>query len=144
MLFLTGFTKLTESGGMDKQNDIRAALDRLLARQNDDAFVIILDKKSGKFVQFAGGTAQGLQFDLPSQPLSCDETERATAVLAEYGIQMEEWNVYDRPGGESVGTQRGFQTVVGHDVERAVELAWRVLTDVYAFDHDFPMSIEEN
>jgi hypothetical protein len=73
LIALSGCTKPTGNDGLAKKSDIRTALSKLLERQNDDAFVIIEDRKSKKFVQFAGG--------------------------AEYGIQMEEWEVYDQPGG---------------------------------------------
>jgi hypothetical protein len=144
LIVLSGYSRLMENNRSTKKRDIRTALNMLLGRQKDDAFVIIEDRKSKKFVQFAGGAGQGLHFDLPSQPLSLEEMNRAKVVLAEYGIQMEEWEVYDRPGGKVVGMQRGFQADLGLDLDQAVEIVWRVLMDVYRFDQDFPMGIEEN
>lgn len=86
---------------MNQVRQIKAAINRLLNRDNDDAFVIIEDKKTGKFVQFAGGASQDLTFDLPGQTLSPDELARAKSVLKMFNVIFDEWDVYDRPGGES-------------------------------------------
>ena len=48
---------------------IEAALQALLQRNNEDAFVIFEDKATGKFVQFAGSAEQPLLLDLPLQAL---------------------------------------------------------------------------
>jgi hypothetical protein len=129
---------------MDGREAIRIALKKLVERSNEDAFVIIEDNSTKKFVQFAGGKMQDLVFDLPTQTLSSHELVRAKDALARFNIQLEEWNVYDRPGGKVVGTQSGFSKNLGKDVDIATEIAWTTLTEIYRLGQALDLSIEEN
>lgn len=129
---------------MEQIERIRAALNRLLERQDDDAFVIVEDKMSGKFVQFAGNAFQDLIFDLPGQALDSMELTRANILLRIFDISFEEWDVYDEPGGNVIGRQTGFCKSIGRDADFAAQLAWKVLTEVYALKEPIILSIEEN
>lgn len=121
------------------------ALKDLKTRQNEDAFLIIEESKSQKFVQFAGSTEEPLMFDLPAQGLTEDELERAKAVLGEYDVEMEGTPMYeDETMQKVVDTQYGFSAVLGDNLNLAVELAVRILTEVYQFDEDVKLLLEEN
>lgn len=121
------------------------ALKDLKTRQNEDAFLIIEESKSQKFVQFAGSTEEPLIFDLPAQGLTEDELERAKAVLGEYDVEMEGTPMYeDETMQKVVDTQYGFSAVLGDNLNLAVELAVRILTEVYQFDEDVKLLLEEN
>ncbi|MEL7168717.1 MAG: hypothetical protein AAGN64_05150 [Bacteroidota bacterium] len=61
--------------GIHPGRAILDALEALLLRDNDDAFVIIEDWPTGKFVQFGRGPS--LVLDLPLASLEPDEIERA-------------------------------------------------------------------
>ena len=123
---------------------ISAALSRLLKRKNDDAFVIIEDSSSGKFVQFAVNAFQEIIFDLPFQALDPMERTRATALLRISGITFEEWDLQEEPGGAYAGKQRGFGKNYGGQTELAAELAWKIFTEVYALKEPITLIFEEN
>ena len=126
------------------QERIEAALERLIDRDVADAFVILEDRSSGQFVQFAGGTDRGLLFDLPLQALNPEEKQRTVALLALYDIPLETGLLYDRPGGRPVGIHQSFQVDLERDVERATVLALRVFQTVYQVGADFPLEITEH
>ncbi|MEM1180898.1 MAG: hypothetical protein AAGM22_21315 [Acidobacteriota bacterium] len=122
---------------------LRAALVRLLERTNDDAFVIFDAHGTGKFVQFAGGHREGLRFDLPSQPLDGGEFAKAGALLSEYGIPFEAWDLVGQTELPPE-TQGSFSADMGRDVERASTAAWRVFVEVYGLQEGFAMAVTEN
>src|SRR5262245_54677429 len=87
---------------------IRDALSSLLVRRNEDAFVIIEDRQSGKFVQFAGSACEMLLLDLPSQPMSEPEFYRAVEFFRRRGIIGYDHDMLDELGGRVVGQQFSF------------------------------------
>jgi len=129
---------------METREAIRAALERLTLRGNKDAFVIIEDKGTGRFVQYAGGLTQGLLFDLPVQGLTPQELSRAACVLGRYGVYLEQHPMYDRPGGRKVGTSLALNRDLGRDIEAATEIAYAALTEIYMVREPIDLSIEEN
>lgn len=144
LLVSTGHAEDLRFNEIETQEKIRAALERLVERTHSDAFVIIEDKTTGKFVQFAGGNAQGLVFDLPAQTLNANELERAHHILTEFGIQLGTWEVYDRPGGEVVGSRSGFNKNLGNNIDRATKITWAVLRKIYDLGATLELKIEEN
>jgi hypothetical protein len=115
-----------------------------LKRQNEQAFVIFEEKTSGKFVQFAGSSREGLFLDLPSQTLDESEMARAKAYFLELGVQAEEYDVFDRPGGRPVGRQCSFQKDFGRDVRAAASVVSEVFRRVYRFHPDVELVVKEN
>ncbi len=127
------------------QQLIYAALERLLARSNQDAFLIIEEPKSQKFVQFAGSSEEPLIFDLPAQGLSEEELERAKALFADYDIEMEATPIYEDESMERIVDQQyGFSAILDQELELAVELASLVLLEVYGLEADAKLTLEEN
>lgn len=129
---------------MDNHRAIESALSRLLVRTEGNAFVIIEHRASGKFVQFAGSKSEPLLLDLPRQALNNAELERAIVLVRGLGADLEKWPMLDRPSGEVVGTESGFQLKLGQDTKQAADLALRIFAEVFQLPRDSPLSLEEN
>lgn len=129
---------------VNNHQEIESALSRLLSRTDGNAFVILEHKASGKFVQFAGSKSEPLLLDLPRQALNSAELERAMVLFRGLGSDLEESPILDRPGGEVIGTQSGFQLKLGQDTKQAADLALRIFAEVFQLPRDSPLSIEEN
>jgi len=126
--------------------EIAQALTRLLQRSNEDAFAIFAESRSQKFVQFAGGASSPLFLDLPSQTLSAQEMERATALFRDLGAGgAEEYEVYtDKTKKKVAGKQISFNLDLGQEVERAAQITLAIFRQVYQFPIYFQLVIAEN
>lgn len=124
------------------KSKIKIALENLLQRENEDAFVVFEEINTGKFVQFAGGKYEELLFDLPAQPLEGYELEKAKIILQEYNITFEEVEVFDE-NGNSAGYQKSFTQTLNNDVDLATELVEKVMGDIYNFNN-IELEIIEN
>jgi hypothetical protein len=122
---------------------IQSCLRTILREENEFAFVIFAEKRSGKFVQFTGSAKQGLQLDLPFQTLSEAEIAKARAFFRSQGIEAREYELFDRPGGKVVGHQRTFKEDLGRDVRGAARMAQDIFEQVYQFPADFELEITE-
>lgn len=129
---------------MDKKHVIYSALERLLQRPNRDAFLIIEENTTTKFVQFSKDNADNLIFDLPDQTLTSEEITRALQVLKRYELSHAEWEVFDQPGGKVVGIQKGFTRNVGKDIDVITEIAYTVFTEIYLFVEPIHLSMTEH
>jgi hypothetical protein len=116
------------------EKDINQAVDELVRKEGDGWFMIIEDPRTRKFVQFVWGTTEGLSFDLPSQALDQVELQRAKKVLSVYDIALETWQVYDRPNGNVVGEQCGFNKDISDTPELAKKIALDVFLEIYQVD----------
>ncbi len=96
------------------------ALQQLLARTNDDAFVIVEDVTTEKYVQFGAG--ESLILDLPLVALKGQEQQRASLAFARLGVSQPE--EYDK---DFFVLRCDF----GRDCQRAAKEALRVFADVY-------------
>ncbi len=123
---------------------IEKELNTLLARINEDAFVIIEEVLTKKFVQFSGNKAMQLLLDLPSQTLNKKEIKRAETLFIEFGLPIETYPTYNRPGGKKVALQRSFIMELGNDTRKAALIAMRIFKEVYGFSDSFNLAIEEN
>ncbi len=130
---------------MDNQSRITDALSSLLQRRNGDAFVIFEEKRSRKFVQFAGSVHDELLLDLPCQTLSPAEIERAKSLFETLGYSgPETYPLYTDPSMRTVaGIQTTFQMELGHDVEQAAKITLAIFENVYGYSSDFQLVIEE-
>jgi len=113
---------------------VESAIRLILENIGEGWFIILNTFFTEKFVQFAYDEDTGLIFDLPFQALDEDELVRARQVLGEVGVGDEVASIFDSPDGEAVGEQRSFNSMVGSDVDQAVDLVHRVFTYVYGFD----------
>lgn len=142
LLILSGCSEV--AAPVNNQARISTALTVLLNRSGDDAFVIIEEKRTGKFVQFAGSTDQPLLLDLPTQTLSQAEQDRAQELFVSLGAPgLEKWAVTDHAGAPA-GTQAGFQMEFGRDPDAAAVVAMRVFTEVYQFADLVELVITQN
>jgi hypothetical protein len=121
---------------------IARALVGLLSRLNDDAFVIIEEPRSGKFVQFGRGPV--LRLDLPCAALTPDEAERASELFD--GLGVEGPTEYDAPDPTAGRLRHGasFQVNFGEDIEAAARTAGLVLTRVFLLPSDAGLAITEH
>ena len=102
-------------------------------------FVVIRDRTSGKFVQFAGHKSEPLVLDLPLEALTALEKKRARAFFSQYGVQFsEEGQLFDVATGEPIGTIRSYKISFG----RAIDLAVQCALDVFRIVYQLPPSLE--
>ena len=125
---------------------VRDSLSALLQRSNQDAFVIFEEKKTGKFVQFAGSRNEDLLLDLPNQALTELEASKAKVVLRDWGASdPQEYVVFTDEDMDTVaGRQISFQINFGRNVSQAAQACLAIFERVYDFPADFELLIEEN
>ena len=130
----------------DNQTRITNALTALLQRRNSDAFVILEEKSTGKFVQFAGSSEEPLLLDLPFQALTKQEIKKAISALKEFGAgSPQEYDVYTDENMETVaGRQTSLQAYFGQDTYRAAQASMTIFEQVYGLPRNFALNIEEN
>jgi len=135
-----------EENPMTEANEsiIRDTLTLLLESEVEQAFVVFEHTPSGKFVQLAGSKSDPLLLDLPTQTLNGDELKRAVELFGEYGVELETWEVYDRPGGHVVGAQSGFQFIMERDLDIAVEISLRIFHEVFGLPSSFELNMIVN
>lgn len=120
-----------------KIDDAQAALERLVLRTNPDAFLIISETTTGKFVQFSHHPEHGIGFDLPVDSLSEEEQRRASRLLIAQGAELLSWQA----GGS---TMQAYSQRLRTDTLAAFRLAESVMHDVYGFGMDARYSLVEN
>lgn len=128
-----------------RKTEVREALTALLMRDNADAFVIIEEPVSGKFVQFSGSVTEPLYFSLPTGQMNTDEFERAKTVLRAYRIKVSEVALFtDESATKPAGSLMEFNEKLGRDVEQGVALVSKVMTRVFGFKPAVPISLIES
>lgn len=112
------------------QPRIVQALEEMLRREAG-AFVIIIETRTEKYVQFAGSddVEDPLLLDLPWQPLSPQEHARAREIFAHLSERAE--------------VESGFQLELDRDPQQGADLALRVLREVYHFGDDAELALIE-
>jgi hypothetical protein len=129
---------------MDNRTRILHALQSLIQSEDEQAFVIFEEKRTGKFVQFAGSIHQELFLDLPFETLDEDQVQRAESYFGELGVRQEESDLLDGPEGHKVGRQRSFQMTLGRDAEVATNITEQVFARVYRVRKDFELIVKTN
>jgi len=125
--------------------EIHDAFGWLLRQEGNEAFVVIEEPRSGKFVQFAGSREAPLLLDLPGQTLDPSEMDRARVLFHKLGVEgPEEWDVHDPLTGKVAGKQVGFQMKLGRDPRRAADIASRVFQEVYCFSADIKLHVSRH
>lgn len=115
------------------RGEISSALQKLLQRSNRDAFVIVNEVHSKKFVQFDGSTTESLLLDIPVQELSKKEEARAAKLFKSLGaLGRQEIPMVDRDG-QTAGTQVSYQMDFGRDADTdaAAAVTMRVFREVF-------------
>lgn len=129
----------------ENQKEIKTSLSSLLNRDNSDAFVIIEEPNSGKFVQFSGNSNEELNFSLPAQQMNEKELLKAKELLKNYGIQLEFMELFTDDSTKSpAGGLNEFSKKINNDIEQAVELVSLVMIDVFGFKANTELKIIEN
>lgn len=127
-----------------QKENIQYALNALLQRTNHDAFVIITEITSGKFVQFTTDGRQ-LFFDLPTQQFNRNQLDQVTSLLTSYEIFSETHSLYDsNTSSRRTGEITVFAKNLESNVELALEVIERLITEIYAPDKNIKLDIEEN
>ncbi len=122
---------------------VQAALDRLLARQNQRGpYVVIEDVPTRKFVQFAIDK-KGILVDLPTMALSEPERKRAALLFSRAGIRKP--NVVEgmNPESKKTFTFASYQLGFGTETARAGLFACRALQDVFLLAPTSPVNVIE-
>ncbi len=139
IIILTCLIAMGSLRTLDQNDQIKKAIQDLLVRTNFDAFLIIEDPKTKKYVQYATSEKDGLYFSLPTIMLSDEEIERARLVLGEYDIHLN----HEHKGDRSYAMQE-FAKSLGQDVDLATELVSRIMLEVYLFEPSIQLSLIEN
>jgi len=121
---------------LSETNKIRTALDLLMGQGGTGSFVIFEAPRSGKFVQFAGASNENLLLDLPTLPLSDDETARAREFFKQFGIGSPVLYEADNVKKGIVQKFISFQMDLDKDTERAARLVAAIFQQVYQFPPD--------
>ncbi len=138
---------------------IKSALTLLTQNQGDGWFCVIEEPKEEKFVQFAWDESEGLWVDLPSVALNEEEKARAVMMFSDYNISLEARCLHSGDDeehscdcddecdddcdccshdDEPIET---FNGSLGKDVDKACEIAYRVLTEVYKLSDKTKLSV---
>ncbi len=140
--FLTACTSSREFSADHGKEQIIVSLDKMLKRSNDDAFVIFIEKKTQKFVQFRGNDRESLMLNLPEQTLDNHELEKAKTLFKQYRVKLGK-----NPGipvGPDAGIDRSFDMEIGKDTKKGADIAMEVFREVYGFQGNFIIETEEN
>ena len=134
------------SADIARLNEIAQALNRMLERTNEDAFVIFEERTNRKFVQFAGSVGSPLCLDLPSQTLNAEEMQRATALFSSFGVASPETHPTYTDAAKKIaaGQQVSFNLNLGKDVQLAAQITLAIFQQVYHYPTDFQLVIAEN
>lgn len=145
------------------QETIKSALTLLTKNQGDGWFCVIEEPKNEKFVQFAWDESEGLWVDLPKVALTEDELARAVMMFSDYNISLEsrgfasddccddpECDCYDECDDDCDddcdccdhnGPIETFNGSLGKDIDKACEIAYRVLSEVYKLSENTRLNV---
>ena len=135
--------RLAKRGGDCSFEAFAESLRRLTERNKEDAFVILEDRVSGKFVQFGRGTT--IKIDLPLAALDEMETDRAADWFRNLGVESP--RSFDAPDPRESGklrSQASFEFDFGTDARRAAYSALDLFAAVYQLSDGVVWNIIEN
>lgn len=112
----------------EQTRQLEDSLEQLLARDNDNGFVVLEEQHSSKFVQFAASRETGIVLDLPVKSLSAEERQRADQLFSSFSVTH---NAY------------GFELPIGRDISLAVEITTRIFNEIYRLDAHAEFTITE-
>jgi hypothetical protein len=118
-------------------------LERLANRDADDAFVILEDTETKKFVQF--GRGPGIKLDLPLAALHESEAERAYAFFRELNVcAPRELDAPDPTNSNALRHHATFEYDFGNDARAAAHTALALFAAVYGECLQSRLSLIEN
>jgi hypothetical protein len=123
----------------------RRAMAASILGESYNPFVVFEDRRTRKFVQFAGDQAQPLLLDFPLQSLSPDEEQRAARFFSNLGVDRPtESQLYSYPSGEPATVSRSYQLNFVEDIEAAVSATLGLFTFVFRISEDaLELELEE-
>lgn len=134
----TGTQEQTTAGNLSTEWEatkarVKAAIESLDKRTNDDAFVVIEDLITGRAVQFQGGSGEPLSLFFPLNELRDDEVSRAASYFADF-----EFSEIDSAGVQA------YIIHLEHDHEKAAIVAIDVFMKIYQLSSNFDMHFAEH
>jgi hypothetical protein len=108
---------------------IRDALDLLVNKPRVHKAWVVVEHRSGKFVQFAGSVAEPLVLNLPWQPMTEVEFYRAVEYFKKLGVAGDEVGAFDEHGAR-IDAYFCFD-VTFRSVDAAAETALAIFKEVY-------------
>ena len=127
-----------------QKEEIRIALKALLKRDDFDAFIIIREQNTNKFIQFAINEGS-LLFDFPSNQLNDNQLNIAKKILSPYQILFEVQKAYDPDDNTKVvGEFGGFSKKINNDFDQAIEIIEKIITQVFDVNGEINLIIDEN
>lgn len=128
---------------LEALTEIRRRLAALQKRTNDDAFLVIEDRMTKKFVQFGGGGGGDCWVDVPSQTISEAEYPRAISQFRKYDTAGEMRLDLDRLG--PARPRKEFQlNLTIPSLDRAAQFVVEFFRAVYLVEGELRLGYEEN
>lgn len=114
-------------------------------RNRPGGYVIVENKKTGKFIQFANSKNKKILINIPYQTLDIDENKRASQFFYNRGIDNAAYSspAYDPVTQKQVGIQRSYESILNLKDSEISELAKAFFLEVYGYEENFPYKIEE-
>lgn len=140
-----------------QETAIRNALNTLLKNDSMDAFLVITEQHSGKFIQFEMGN-EHLILDLPTQQFNKTQKLKAQEILSSYTIpdeKEEEEEVDEVDTAEDDETVidndaiakesiAGFNQKISSDLDIVMEIINKVIDQVFELKDAIELELEEN
>lgn len=138
------YTKKPNTLSSGQKIKIRNSLQDLIKRDNSDAFVIITETTTDRFLQFAINNNQ-LLFDLPSGQLTPGELSKTKTILKEFNIPYTIQKAYDpNDATKVIGEFGGFSKEIGDDIDLALNITEKLITKVFNTKNKIAIKIDEN
>jgi hypothetical protein len=136
---------MTEAASPLDRSKVANALWALIKRTNEDSFVIVAERNTGKYVQFACDV-ENLTLDLPTNLLNHMEVARAAIYFFEtHGTRPEVMQLVDANGNPVPWD--GFVTFtleLAGNVQVATKIVFEIFDQVYQLAGPIDLIITEN
>lgn len=132
------------SESLDPPAAIYRALERLLGRVNDDAFVVFRDAENGALIRFNGSSRRPLSLWIPVKGLKSANIRRLQDIFA--GFLKKGWTLYSFPlkaSGRKGWDPDFFEIRFDRDADLAAKTALEILDRGYRLKGRFHLLVEE-
>ena len=131
--------------GAESETELREALGKLLSGEARLSFLVVKERRTGKFVRFTPDPNGALMLDIPVKSLSGDELQRANLLFEELSGGAERLpDPVERPDGEPAPEPAHLLALFSGDVGYAAKAAFKIFTWVFGFPDGVELSIEEH